>query len=125
LKQPCRTRDEGRPLELGLQGQGSNRRKLLQPNGWGGERSGKRRDETRQVWTGKTNESEPLLTCRKRWDVIETGLQSLARAQARGMPVDCPSGDRHQDGVSPVQALVGNVGTYRLDVKGELQVVDP
>jgi hypothetical protein len=69
--------------------------------------------------------SEPLQTCRKRRDVIETGLQSLARDAARGEPADCPSDDRHQDGVSPAQALVRNVGTCRLDVKGDLQVVDP
>ena len=74
---------------------------------------------------GKANVSEPLTTCRKRRDVIETGLQSLVRDEARGKPADCPSGDRHKDGVSPVQALVWNVGTFRLDVKGDLQVVDP
>lgn len=74
---------------------------------------------------GKTNVSEPLTTCRKRRDVIETGLQSLARDEARGMPADCPSGDRHEDGVSPAQALVRNVGTFSLDAKGDLQVVDP
>jgi hypothetical protein len=81
--------------------------------------------QTCQVSAGKTNGSEPLATCRKRRDVIETGLQSLARDQARGMPADCPSGDRHKGGVSPAQALVRNVGTYRLDAKGDLQVVDP
>ena len=81
--------------------------------------------QTRQVSAGKTNASEPLMTCRKRRDVAETGLQSLAREEARRMPADCPSGDRHEDGVSPAQALVWNVGTYRLDAKGELQVVDP
>jgi hypothetical protein len=81
--------------------------------------------ETRQVSAGKTNVSESLVTCRKRRDVIETGLQSLARDKARGMPADCPSGDRHKGGVSPVQALERNVGTYRLDDKEELQVEDP
>jgi hypothetical protein len=81
--------------------------------------------QTRQVSAGKTNVSEPLVTCRKRRDVIETGLQSLARDQARGMPADCPSDDRHQGGVSPAQALVRNVGTSRLDAKGELQAEDP
>ena len=81
--------------------------------------------QTRQVRAGKTNASEPPATCRKRRDVIETGLQSLARDQARGMPADCPSDDRHQGGVSPAQALVRNVGTYRLDAKGELQAEDP
>ena len=65
------------------------------------------------------------MTCRKRMDVIETRLQLLAWDQARGEPVDCPSGDRHEGGVSPAQALVRNVGTCRLDVKGDLQVVDP
>ncbi len=80
---------------------------------------------TRQVSAGKTNVSEPLTTCRKRRDVIETGLLSLARDEARGMPADCPSGDRHEGGVSPAQALVRNVGTFSLDAKGDLQVVDP
>jgi hypothetical protein len=81
--------------------------------------------QTRQVSAGKTNASEPLMTCRKRRDAIETGLQLLVRDEARGMPADCPSGDRHGGGVSPAQALVRNVGTYRLDAKGDLQVVDP
>jgi hypothetical protein len=80
---------------------------------------------TRQVSAGKMNASEPSLMCRKRRDVVETGLQLLARDKARRMPVDCPSGDRHQDGMSPVQALVWNVGTCDLDAKGDLQVVDP
>ena len=74
---------------------------------------------------GKTNVSEPLTTCRKHRDVTEIGLQSLAREEARGVPADCSSGDRHEDGVSPAQALVRNVGTCRPDAKGELQVVDP
>jgi hypothetical protein len=80
---------------------------------------------TRQVSAGKTNVSEPLATCRKRRDATETGLQSLARDEARGMPADCPSGDRHKGGVSPAQALARNVGTSRLDDKGELQAEDP
>jgi len=71
------------------------------------------------------NASEPSLMCRKRMNVVETGLQLLARDEARRDPVYCPSGDRHQDGMSPVQALVWNVGTCDLDVKGDLQVVDP
>jgi hypothetical protein len=77
------------------------------------------------VCIGKTNESEPLMTCRKRRNAIETGLQLLVRDEARGEPVDCPSDGRHEGGVSPVQALMRNVGTYCLDAKGELQVVDP
>ena len=68
--------------------------------------------QTHQVSVGKTNVSEPLATCRKRRDVIKTGLQLLARDQAWGVPADCPRGDRHQGGVSPTQALVRNVGTF-------------
>ena len=81
--------------------------------------------ETRQVSAGKTNGSEPLTTCRKRRDVIETRLLSLVWDKARKVPVDWPSGDRHEGGVIPVQGLVWNVGTYHLDVKGEIQVEDP
>lgn len=69
--------------------------------------------------------SEPSLTCRKRRDVIETRLQRLAWDKLGGRPAYCPGGDRHQDGVSPVQALVWNVGTCRPDAKGDLQVADP
>lgn len=80
---------------------------------------------TRQVSAGKTNVSEPLTTCRKRRDVIKTELLLLARDMARKVPADWPSGDRHEGGVSPAQGLVRNVGTYRLDEKGEIQVEDP
>ena len=80
---------------------------------------------TRQVSAGKMNASEPSHMCRKRSDVVETGLQLLARDSVRGMPVDCPSDGRHQDGMSPAQALVWNVGTCDLDAKGDLQVADP
>ena len=80
---------------------------------------------TRQVSAGKANVSEPPMMCRKRRDVIETGLQLLARDRTRAMPADGLRGDRHEDGVSPAQALVRNVGTCCLDAKGEIQVEDP
>jgi hypothetical protein len=80
---------------------------------------------TRQVCAGKANASEPLTTCRKRRDVIETGLLLLVRDETREMPADGPSGDRHEDGASPAQALVRNVGTCDLDAKGEIRVEDP
>src|SRR5712691_8761173 len=83
---------------------------------------------TRQMRAGKTNVSEPLLTCRKsverhRNQARETGLGP----KLGGRPVDCPSGGRHGDGVSPVQARVRNVGTSRLDLdaKGDIQVDGP
>ncbi len=115
----------GGPSDSDCKGQGPNRLKLLRHNGWGGERSEKRRGQPRQVRAGKANVSESLKTCRKRRDVIGTELQSLAREKARGIPAYCSSGDRHEGGASPAQALVQNVGTYRFDAKGELQVEDP
>jgi len=72
-----------------------------------------------QVWSGKANVSEPLMTCRKHIDAVETGVQPLPRDVARGIPVFCPGGGRHEGGASPVQALVRNVGTCRSDAKGE------
>ena len=117
--QPCCTRDEGRPLETGRQRQVSNHRLLLQPNGCGGERVGKGGARLHQVWSGKANASEPLMTCRKRRDVVETRVQSLPWDEAWGMSVSCPGGGRHEGGASPDQALVRNVGTYRSDAKGE------
>ena len=69
--------------------------------------------------------NEPSLTCRKHRDVIETRLQLLAWDEAREVPVYGPSGDRHEGGASPVQAFVRNVGTYRLDGKGEPQAEEP
>jgi hypothetical protein len=66
----------------------------------------------------KTNESESLMKCRKRMNVIKTGVQSLLRDKAREKPAYCPSGDRHRGGVSSVQALMRNVGTSSLDVQG-------
>ena len=74
---------------------------------------------------GKTNASEPLLTCRKHRDVVETRLQLLAWDEARKVPADCPSGDRHEDGVRPAQGSCVERGNLSLDAKGDLQVADP
>jgi retron-type reverse transcriptase len=80
---------------------------------------------TRQVCAVKTNASEPSMKCRKRWDVHRNRAPVVGSGQTRGEPVDCSRGDRHEDGVSTAQALVWNVGTFRLDAKRELQAVDP
>jgi group II intron reverse transcriptase/maturase len=79
---------------------------------------------TRQVCAVKTNASEPLLTCRKRRDVHRNRAPVVGSGQMRGKPVDCSHGDRHGDGVSTAQALVRNVGTFRLDAKRALQTED-
>ena len=80
---------------------------------------------TRQVCTGKTNASEPLMTCRKRWDVAETRLQLLAWDEARKKPADWPSGDRHEDGVKPVRGSCAERGNLCSDAKGDLQAAEP
>ena len=73
LKQPCCTRDEGRPLGAGLQERASNhlelrgsRARVVSVVGKGGAR-------LRQVRIEKTSASEPPMTCRKRRDDVKTG----------------------------------------------------
>ena len=86
---------------------------------------GKGRGLPDQVCIEETNASEPLMTCRKRMDDVETGGQSLTRDQSEGRP-ECRSGGiRHEGGVTLSQALVRNVGTCRPDAKGETQVETP
>jgi hypothetical protein len=45
----------------------------------------------------------------------------LSRDEGWGEPADCPTGARHEGGVTLIQALVRNVGTCRPDAKGEAQ----
>ena len=49
----------------------------------------------------------------------------LVLGAMRAMPADGPRGDRRRGGVSPVQALVWNVGTCPRDAKGAHQHGDP
>lgn len=46
---------------------------------------------------------------------------SIPRARVGGQPADCPTGVRHEGGVTSDQALTRNTGTCRSDVKGGLQ----
>jgi hypothetical protein len=78
----------------------------------------------RQVCLKETNASEPLMTCRKARDDVETGIEtSIPRARVGEMPADCPTGVRHEGGVTLRQASIRNTGTCRSDAKGETQVV--
>jgi len=61
------------------------------------------------------------MKCRKRSDDVKTEGESLTRDKFRGRPVYCLSGIRHKEGVNLTQAFVWNVGTCRLDDKGETQ----
>jgi len=78
-----------------------------------------------QVRTRKANVSEPLMSCRKDTDVIETGLCYRVRDRVWGEPVYCPDGGRQKGGASLVQAFMRNVGTWRSDAKGEVEVEAP
>jgi hypothetical protein len=77
----------------------------------------------RQVSLKETNASEPLMTCRKTQDDVETGIETwIPGARVGEMPADCPTGVRHEGGVTLRQASIRNTGTCRSDAKGEAQV---
>jgi hypothetical protein len=85
---------------------------------------GKGGGRLRQVGLKETNESEPLMTCRKAQGDVETGNRtSVPRARVGEVPADCPTGVRHEGGVTLRQASIRNTGTCRSDAKGETQVV--
>src|SRR5450755_4034303 len=81
----CFTEDGGRPLEVGLQEQASNRHELhwsraivVNVDGKGGAR-------LRQVRFKETNGSKPLMTCRNISNDVETGTQtSVPRIKIEG-----------------------------------------
>ena len=58
-------------------------------------------------------------------DPVKTGPLTLGRDESGGNLLTGPGGWRRIGGVSPIQALVRNAGTCRLDVKGEICVEDP
>ncbi len=65
------------------------------------------------------------MMCRKRIDDVETGGMSLTRDKSGGWPDCCPDGIRHEGGVTLHLAFVWNVGTCRLDAKGDIQWAAP
>jgi hypothetical protein len=78
-------------------------------------------ERLRQVSVKKTNESEPLMTCRK----VSKRCQNRDGVIGPGLgwtkPAYGPTGIRHEGGVILMQASVRNVGTCRPDAKGEVQ----
>jgi hypothetical protein len=74
-----------------------------------------------QVRSGKTNESEPLMTCRELYQQRQNRGGWLTRDGAQREPADWLGGVRHKGGVSPGQALMWNVGTCRSDDKRRAQ----
>jgi hypothetical protein len=45
--------------------------------------------------------ANPLMTCRKRIDDVETGGKPLTWDESGGWPDCCPDGIRHEGGVAP------------------------
>lgn len=82
--QPCCTRDEGRSLGAGVQAQAPNHRLLLRSRGVVVSEPGKGRARPGQVRIVKSNASEPLMTCRKRRNDVETARESLSRDESGG-----------------------------------------
>jgi hypothetical protein len=78
----------------------------------------------RQVCLKETNESEPLMTCRKARSDVETGIRTSIPREDWEAPAHCPIGVRHEGGVTLRQASIRNTGTCRLDAKGETQAVN-
>ena len=87
--------------------------------------AGKGGEVFRQVRIKKTNASEPLMTCRKTLNGVETGIETLSRERGGGVPVYGSTGVRHEGGVILIQAWVRNVGTCRPDAKGDAQAGSP
>lgn len=83
-RKQCFTKDEGRPLEAGLQEQASNRLKLRGSRALVVSVDGKGGARLRQVRIEETNASEPLMTCRKVSSDVETGNELRARDKVGG-----------------------------------------
>jgi hypothetical protein len=78
----------------------------------------------RQVCLEETNASEPLMTCRNVLNRRRNRDPDFYPA-SKGWeaPADCPTGVRHEGGVTLRQASIRNTGTCRPDAKGETQAV--
>ncbi len=75
--------------------------------------AGKARSRSRQVWVGKASVSEPLMTCRNKYQWRRNRGKSWVPGQVWGKPADCPDGVRHVGGASLAWALARNVRTCR------------
>jgi len=72
----------------------------------------------------ETSASEPLMTCRNVfYRRRNRDLDFYPASKGGGEPADCPTGVRHEGGVTLRQASIRNTGTCRPDAKGEAQAV--
>jgi hypothetical protein len=120
----CCIADEGGPLGVGLQGQAPNHLELR----WSKARVVSVEEKargTRQVGTGKTNESKPLMMGRKALRWHRNRALVISPGRARREPAYRPRGVRPEGGVSPVRAAMWNVGTCWPMPREKLQAGDP
>jgi len=105
---------------VGCVGAGSKPPQAANANSPGGERCGKGRGVLCQVRLKETNVSEPLMTCRnalrrrRNWD-------SDFYPKGWEAPADCPTGVRHEAGVTLRQASIRNTGTCCSDERQKLK----
>ena len=77
------------------------------------------------MWDEKTNASELLMTRRKANQPTSKPSSVVDSGRAQTKPVYGLRGVRRGGGVISFQASVGNVGTCRFDVKGEIRRSSP
>lgn len=77
------------------------------------------------VSLGETSESKPSMNSRKDMDGARTEAGGHLGISLGGDLKPGPSGIRLEGGVTPRQAFARNVGTCRLDAKGNVQVGGP
>ncbi len=80
----CCARDGGRSSGAALQGEAPNRRRLRRLSAGRGERCGKGAPRVRQVWVRKASESEPLLTCSKKFQWRRNRGETWSRDKSGG-----------------------------------------
>ena len=117
----CSESDESVASRTLVAGPGFKPRRAAEVKSLGGERRRKRHRERCQVRNRKTNVSEPLMTRRKAIYPTSKPGGVVAPGRVRTRPAYGPGGVRRGGGVILFQALSGNVGTCRLDDKGELR----
>ena len=109
-------------LGAGDEEQASNHLELLPLRAVAVSVAGKGGTRSRQVRSGETSASEPLMTCRNSLDGVETRGKAVAPGMSlAGALRPSPNGARLGDGVNPDQALLWNAGTCRPDAKGQAQ----
>jgi len=110
-KQPCCTRDEGRPLNPDCRIWGQTNGCCFGRMAEVVSETGKGRARPCQVRVEKTSESKPPMNRRKRRNDVKTRWQSLVWDQLGGNLSTAQAASGGRGGVSSTQALVWNVGT--------------